>query len=111
MARTLAFFLIAVLFGALTVWFENERAIGDERIPVGGISSRVANAGKASWWYLTKAVWPVNPWYEMPSRPMETEVDAMAIVYAGKKSGYYAPKLPVGAIKFWPLMSIYPRWR
>ena len=111
LVRSLAFFQIAVLLGALTVWFQYGRAIGDERIPLGGMPSKVANAGKASWWYLTKSVFPVNPWYEMPSRQIETEADAMAIVYDKKKSDYKAPALPIGTFKVWPLMTIYPRWR
>lgn len=109
--RTMAFFQIAVLLGALTVWFQYGRAIGDERIPHGGMPSRIANAGKASWWYLTKSISPVNPWYEMPSRPVEAEADAMAIVYDGKPYVNNAPKLPVGVFKAWPLITIYPRWR
>ncbi|MEI8341493.1 MAG: tetratricopeptide repeat protein [Verrucomicrobiota bacterium] len=110
--RTMAFFQIAVLLGALTVWFQYGRAIGDERIPHGGMPSRLANAGKASWWYLTKSIFPVNPWYEMrETRPIEAEADAMAIVYDGKKQVDVAPALPVGKFKLWPLITIYPRWR
>ena len=110
--RTMAFFQIAVLLGALTVWFQYGRAIGDERIPHGGMPSRIANAGKASWWYLSKSISPVNPWYEMmKARPVEAEAEAMAIVYDGKKQVDNAPKLPTGEFKMWPLITIYPRWR
>ena len=110
--RTLAFFQVAVLLGALTVWFQYGRAIGDERIPQGGMPSRIANAGKASWWYLTKSISPVNPWFEMmESRPIETEAEAMAIVYDGKKQENLAPQWPKGQFKTWPLITIYPRWR
>jgi hypothetical protein len=56
--RSLAFFLVAVLLGAITVWFQFGRAIGEYQLPVGGVASRVANAGKATWWYLAKAVSP-----------------------------------------------------
>ena len=110
--RTLAFFQMAVLLGALTVWFQYGRAIGDERIPQGGMPSRIANAGKASWWYLSKSISPVNPWFEMKeSRPIEAEAEAMAIVYDGKKQEDLAPKWPKGEFKAWPLITIYPRWR
>ena len=111
LVRSMAFFQVAVLLGALTVWFQYGRAIGDERIPHGGMPSRIANAGKASWWYLTKSVAPVNPWYEMPSRPVEAEAEAMAIVYDGKKQVDVSPAWPVGQFKMWPLITIYPRWR
>lgn len=108
--RSLAFFQIAVLLGALTVWFQYGRAIGDERIPLGGLPSKVANAGKASWWYLSKAISPVSLWYEMPNRPVEPEADALAIV-DGKKPPVVAPSLPIGEVKLIPLITIYPRWR
>ena len=112
LVRTLAFFQMAVLLGALTVWFQYGRAIGDERIPQGGMPSRIANAGKASWWYLSKAISPVNPWFEMnESRPIEAEAEAMAIVYDGKKQESIAPSWPKGTFKAWPLITIYPRWR
>ena len=112
LVRTLAFFQMAVLLGALTVWFQYGRAIGDERIPQGGMPSRIANAGKASWWYLTKAISPVNPWFEMnESRPLEAEAEAMAIVYDGKKQEAIAPSWPKGQFKAWHLITIYPRWR
>ena len=112
LVRTIAFFQVAVLLGALTVWFQYGRAIGDERIPLGGMPSRIANAGKASWWYLSKAITPVNPWFEMmESRPIEPEAEAMAIVYDGKKQENIAPNWPNGQFKMWPLITIYPRWR
>ncbi len=58
--RVLAFFQIAVLLGAITVWFQYGRAIGDEEIPIGGFPSRLANAGMAYWFYLGKSLWPID---------------------------------------------------
>jgi tetratricopeptide (TPR) repeat protein len=108
--RTLAFFQVAVLFGAVTVWFQYGTAIGDYQLPVGGMSSRVANAGKATWWYLAKAISPVSVWYEMPDRPIETEPEAQAFL-AGTRSANPAPAWPRGKLTVWPLVTIYPRWR
>ena len=108
--RTLAFFQIAVLLGTVTVWFQYSRAIGEYQIPIGAVPSRVANAGKATWWYLGKAFSPVNIWYEMPSRPIETEPEAKAVL-AGTRAANSAPALPLGKFVTWPLITIYPRWR
>ncbi len=108
--RTLAFFQLAVLFGAITVWFQYSRAIGEYQLPVGGLPSRVANAGKATWWYLFKAISPVIVWYEMPDRPIETEPEAKAVL-AGTRAANPAPAWPMGRLATWPLMTIYPRWR
>jgi tetratricopeptide (TPR) repeat protein len=108
--RTLAFFQIAVLLGAITVWFQFGRAIGEYQLPVGGVASRVANAGKATWWYLAKAVSPTIVWYEMPERPIETEPEAQAFL-AGARPANPAPAWPRGKLTTWPLITIYPRWR
>jgi len=108
--RLLAFFLVAVLLGAITVWFQFGRAIGEYQLPVGGVASRVANAGKATWWYLAKAVSPTIVWYEMPERPIETEAEAQAFL-AGARPANPAPAWPTGKLTTWPLVTIYPRWR
>ena len=60
LVRTLAFFQIAVLLGVVTVWFQYGRAIGTEVIPIGEFPRRLANAGGTVWWYLTKAIAPIN---------------------------------------------------
>jgi protein O-mannosyl-transferase len=104
------FFLVAVLFGAVTVWFQNTRAIAAFQLPIGGPASRVANAGKAVWWYLGKATSPVHPWYEMPERPIETMPEALAVL-AGTRTANPAPALPWGKLTTWPLCAIYRQWR
>jgi len=108
--RTLAFFQVAVLLGAVTVSFQFDRAIGEYQIPIGGMASRVANAGKATWWYLAKSVSPTIVWYEMPDRPVETEPQALAFL-AGARQANPAPAWPSGRLTTWPLAVIYPRWR
>jgi protein O-mannosyl-transferase len=44
------FFLIAIVLGLVTIWFQN-RGIGEEEIMLGGFGRRLANAGLAVWWY------------------------------------------------------------
>jgi tetratricopeptide (TPR) repeat protein len=109
-ARLGPFFLVAILFGGITIWFQNTRAIREYQLPVGGLASRVANAGKATWWYLGKAISPVNLWYEMPERPVETEPEAQAVL-AGTRAANPAPAWPRGRLVLCPLSMIYPRWR
>src|SRR6266404_3730870 len=59
MIRTWPFFLIAITFGLLTLWFQN-RGIGEEEIALGSFSRRFANAGMAVWWYAGKVVAPIR---------------------------------------------------
>jgi tetratricopeptide (TPR) repeat protein len=108
--RALAFFQLAVVLGATTIWFQHGSAIGEYQLPVGGVPSRLANAGKATWWYLFKAVSPVIVWYEMPDRPVESEPEAQAVI-AGTRAANPAPTWPLGKLTTWPLITIYPRWR
>ncbi len=110
MLSILPFFLAALVLGAVTVWFQNARAISDFQLPVGGAASRIANAGKATWWYLGKAISPVHPWIELPDRPIESMSEALAVL-AGTRSPNPAPSWPHLRLVFWPLCAIYRQWR
>lgn len=57
--RTWPFFLIAVMFGLLTLWFQS-RGIGEEEIVLGSFSRRFANGGMAVWWYMAKVFAPIR---------------------------------------------------
>jgi tetratricopeptide (TPR) repeat protein len=56
----LPFFAMALVFGLITIWFQHSRAIAREVIEIGGPLSRTAGAGMAFWFYLSKALVPVN---------------------------------------------------
>ncbi len=56
---TLPFFGIAVLLGLITVWFQSQ-VIGSEVVRADSFWSRLAGAGWAIWFYLYKALLPVN---------------------------------------------------
>ena len=59
--RTVPFFVLALVLGVVTVWFQNGRAIGQEVIPISDhFSTRLAGSGVAIWWYVSKALFPVN---------------------------------------------------
>jgi protein O-mannosyl-transferase len=58
--RTSPFFLISLVLGLITIQYQHGRAIGAEKILVGGVASRIATAGMAILFYLKQIVWPVN---------------------------------------------------
>lgn len=53
------FFLVSMILGLVTLYFQHSRAIGNEPIPIGGLDSRFAIAGMAIFFYLSKILWPV----------------------------------------------------
>jgi tetratricopeptide (TPR) repeat protein len=55
---SLPFFLISLVMGLLTIYFQHGRAIGSETIPVGGLLSRTEIAGVSVWFYLYKTILP-----------------------------------------------------
>lgn len=69
--------LVAVAMGLVTIWYQQERAIGDEVLPIGGPLSRLAVAGMAIAFYLVTIVWPVGlmpvypQWSVQPVEPWQ----------------------------------------
>lgn len=57
--RSWPFFLIALVLGLVTIWFQN-RGIGEEEIVIGSFARRLVNAGMAVWWYAGNLFAPVR---------------------------------------------------
>jgi protein O-mannosyl-transferase len=57
--RTVPFFLIAAVFGLITIWFQN-RGIGEEEILLGPFTRRLTNAAMAICWYAKQVFAPVR---------------------------------------------------
>lgn len=64
--RTAPYFAAALLLGAVTLFFQSQRAIGDAAVRDDGALSRLALAGRAVWFYLGQAVWPVDLCFVYP---------------------------------------------
>jgi len=57
---TLPFFVLSLVFGLLTVWFQYNRAGAQPAIRTENFAYRLAMAGCVPWVYLSKAVFPVD---------------------------------------------------
>ena len=58
--RAAPFFALSILMAVTTIWFEYNRDLSGRVVRVGGLFSRVAVAGLAPWFYLSKAVLPLD---------------------------------------------------
>ncbi len=72
--RSLPLFVLSLLMGLVTTWFEYNRDMGGRATRTDGFLSHLAVAGRAPWFYLYKVFLPVNlsviypKWEVDPSR-------------------------------------------
>ncbi len=58
--RSIPFFVAAFVAGVVTIYSQIGGTISTEVILIGGPAARIANAGMAVWFYLSKAICPLN---------------------------------------------------
>jgi tetratricopeptide (TPR) repeat protein len=58
--RVAPFFGLSLLLGLTTVWFQYHRVLTPQAVRLGGIFNRLTVAGWAPWFYLWKAILPLN---------------------------------------------------
>lgn len=54
------FFLISLLLGLMTIYYQHGRAVGQEKMPIEGLFPRLAIAGMAIPFYIWKTIWPFD---------------------------------------------------
>lgn len=64
--RLLPFFGSALALGLVTVWFQSHHAIGQEVVQTTSFAARLVTAGCAVWFYLYKALLPVQLMFNYP---------------------------------------------
>ena len=76
LVRGVPFFALALAFGSLTVWFQKHQAMGGVPVQTEGFAGRLAGAAWAIWFYLGKALLPLNlnmiypRWTIIATRPL-----------------------------------------
>jgi len=58
--RSTPFFVVSAVMSAVEIWFQYNRAIGEDVVRSDSFLSRLAGAGWAVWFYLYKAVLPIH---------------------------------------------------
>lgn len=58
--RTVPFFALALAFGLMSMWFQTHQTFTTGRVQTENFLGRLAEAGMAIWFYLEKAVFPLN---------------------------------------------------
>jgi tetratricopeptide (TPR) repeat protein len=65
-ARTAPFFGASLLLGLITIYFQYHRSISEVQVRTDSLAARFATAGCAVWFYLGKAIVPVDLMFNYP---------------------------------------------
>ena len=100
--RTVPFFALALALGLVTVWYQYHSDIAGEVVRTDGLAARAAGAGWAIWFYLYKALLPVNLCFCYPRWTTSASLGAfvplllflaMLLVFAGFRRTWGRPLL------------------
>jgi hypothetical protein len=87
--RAAPFFLLSLTFGLITIWVQYNRAIStdSDAIQIGSFAERLARAGWAVWFYLFKALVPLNlafvyPRWEVNPQSVVSWMPGIALIVA-----------------------------
>ena len=116
LVRSLPFLAVAVVMSAAEIWFQQVKAIGGETIRDAGIAERVMATGPIAWFYLQKALLPlelafVYPlWQFDPSNalqwlPLFAGLGVLGVLAWATRAGL--PRGPLAAVLY-TLLSLGP---
>jgi protein O-mannosyl-transferase len=71
--RLIPFFFVAGALTLVNIWFQGHHLVGEEVIRHIGITGRILEAGAVVWFYLTKALLPINLTFFYPLWDVRTD--------------------------------------
>jgi tetratricopeptide (TPR) repeat protein len=85
--RTAPHFALALAFGLMTVWFQTQQTLAGFTLPQETFAARLAGAGLATWFYLGKALLPLQlnaiyPRWEINPHGIATYLPLLLLVVA-----------------------------
>ena len=83
--RSLPFFAVAAVMSFVEIWFQYERSIAQDVVRDDGFAARLAGAGWAVWFYVYKALLPINlcfvyPRWQIDPRHWSAHLPNLALV-------------------------------